>query len=81
MFIGLNVELHQRASDLQRALEITQQARLDDDQRLQAELRERDHLIHSISTEKELLQEENRHRDTLLQVPSVCLFLGDGDGG
>ncbi|XP_058266719.1 coiled-coil domain-containing protein 171-like isoform X1 [Hemibagrus wyckioides] len=64
---GLNVELHQRASDLQRALEITQQARLDDEQRLHAELRERDHLIHSISTEKELLQEENRHRDTLLQ--------------
>ncbi|KAK3519506.1 hypothetical protein QTP70_033412 [Hemibagrus guttatus] len=64
---GLNVELRQRASDLQRALEITQQARFDDEQRLQAELRERDHLIHSISTEKELLQEENRHRDTLLQ--------------
>ncbi|MCJ8742088.1 hypothetical protein PDJAM_G00078510 [Pangasius djambal] len=56
-----------RFTDLQRALEITQQARYDDEKSLQAELRERDHLIHSISTERELLQEENRHLDTLLQ--------------
>ncbi|KAB5546784.1 hypothetical protein PHYPO_G00075900 [Pangasianodon hypophthalmus] len=64
---GLNAELRQRASDLQRALEITQQARYDDEKSLQAELRERDHLIHSISTERELLQEENRRLDSLLQ--------------
>ncbi|KAF5895522.1 coiled-coil domain-containing protein, partial [Clarias magur] len=64
---GLSAELHQRASDLQRALEITQQARCDDERSLQAELRERDHVIHSISTERELLQEENTHLQTLLQ--------------
>ncbi|XP_053542128.1 coiled-coil domain-containing protein 171 isoform X1 [Ictalurus punctatus] len=64
---GLSAELHQRASDLQRALEITQQARYDDERSLQSELRERDHLIHSVSTERELLQEENRRLDTLLQ--------------
>ncbi|XP_053500282.1 coiled-coil domain-containing protein 171-like isoform X2 [Ictalurus furcatus] len=64
---GLSAELRQRASDLQRALEITQQARYDDERSLQSELRERDHLIHSVSTERELLQEENRRLDTLLQ--------------
>ncbi|XP_053338772.1 coiled-coil domain-containing protein 171-like isoform X1 [Clarias gariepinus] len=64
---GLSAELRQRASDLQRALKITQQARYDDEQSLQAELRERDHLIDSISTERELLQEENTRLETLLQ--------------
>lgn len=77
--VGLSAELRQRASDLQRALEITQQSRRDDERSLQAELRERDHLIHSISTERELLQEENRRLDTLLQVPYVCVCFG-GEG-
>lgn len=80
MSIGLSAELRQRASDLQRALEITQQARYDDERSLQAELRERDHMIHSVSTERELLQEENRRLDTLLQVPCVCLFFSFGGG-
>ncbi|XP_047663512.1 coiled-coil domain-containing protein 171 isoform X3 [Tachysurus fulvidraco] len=71
---GLSAELHQRASDLQKVLEITQQARFDDEQRLQVELRERDHLIHSITTEKELLQEENIRRDTLLQEQKDTLL-------
>ncbi|XP_046724964.1 coiled-coil domain-containing protein 171 isoform X1 [Silurus meridionalis] len=64
---GLSAELRQRGSDLQKALEITQQARYDDERSLQVELRERDHLIHSISTERELLQEENTRLHTLLQ--------------
>ncbi|KAF4078393.1 hypothetical protein AMELA_G00198500 [Ameiurus melas] len=64
---GLSAELRQRASDLQRALEITQQAQYDDERSLQSELRERDHLIHSVNTERELLQEENGRLDTLLQ--------------
>ncbi|KAI5609268.1 coiled-coil domain-containing protein 171-like [Silurus asotus] len=64
---GLSAELRQRGSDLQKALEITQQARYDDERSLQVDLRERDHLIHSISTERELLQEENTRLHTLLQ--------------
>ncbi|XP_062845409.1 coiled-coil domain-containing protein 171-like isoform X2 [Trichomycterus rosablanca] len=64
---GLSAELRQRASDLLKALEITQLARNEDEQRVHVELRERDHLIYSINTEKEQIQEEKRQLDTLLQ--------------
>ncbi|XP_076842212.1 coiled-coil domain-containing protein 171 isoform X2 [Brachyhypopomus gauderio] len=64
---GLSVELRQRACDLERALEITGQAREEEQQGLQAELRERDRLLHSTSAENHLLQADKSQLQTLLQ--------------
>ncbi|XP_039508192.1 coiled-coil domain-containing protein 171 isoform X2 [Pimephales promelas] len=70
----LSSELRQRVSDLQRSLEITQQAREDELQGLQAELRERDRLMLSSAAEHELLQAEKTHLDTLIQEQNETLY-------
>ncbi|XP_051518324.1 coiled-coil domain-containing protein 171-like [Myxocyprinus asiaticus] len=63
----LSSELRQRVSDLQRSLEITQQAREEDQQGLQAELHERDRLLLSVNTENDQLQTEKNRLETLIQ--------------
>ncbi|XP_077086913.1 coiled-coil domain-containing protein 171 isoform X2 [Siphateles boraxobius] len=70
----LSSELRQRVSDLQRSLEITQKAREDDLQGLQAELRERDRLILSSTADNDLLQTERRQLDTLIQEQNDTLY-------
>ncbi|XP_026056083.1 coiled-coil domain-containing protein 171-like isoform X3 [Carassius auratus] len=69
----LNLELHQRVSDLQRSLEITQQAREDDLKGLTTELHERDHLLLSANSENELLQADKSRLQTLIQEQNDTL--------
>lgn len=69
----LSSELRQRVSDLQRSLEITQQAREDDLQGLQTELHERDRLLLSANTENDLLQADKRQLETLIQEQNDTL--------
>ncbi|XP_048035174.1 coiled-coil domain-containing protein 171 [Megalobrama amblycephala] len=69
----LSSELHQRVSDLQRSLEITQQAREDDLQGLQTELHERDRLLLSANAENDQLQAEKRQLETLIQEQNDTL--------
>ncbi|XP_052449742.1 coiled-coil domain-containing protein 171 isoform X4 [Carassius gibelio] len=69
----LNLELHQRVSDLQRSLEITQQAREDDLKGLTTELHERDHLLLSTNAENELLQADKSRLQILIQEQNDTL--------
>ncbi|XP_036446979.1 coiled-coil domain-containing protein 171-like [Colossoma macropomum] len=69
----LSAELSQRVSDLERALEITRQAREEDQQGLQAELHERDRLLLSSNAENDLLQAEKRRLEALLQEQNDTL--------
>uniref|UniRef100_A0A8C2ECW7 Uncharacterized protein n=1 Tax=Cyprinus carpio TaxID=7962 RepID=A0A8C2ECW7_CYPCA len=69
----LNLELHQRVSDLQRSLEITQQARDDDLKGLTTELHERDHLLLSANAENDLLQADKSRLQTLIQEQTDTL--------
>ncbi|KAL6483985.1 hypothetical protein MHYP_G00088580, partial [Metynnis hypsauchen] len=69
----LSAELSQRVSDLERALEITRQAREEDQQGLQAELHERDRLLLSTNAENDLLQAEKRRLEALLQEQNDTL--------
>ncbi|XDV46705.1 hypothetical protein PO909_014542 [Leuciscus waleckii] len=70
----LSSELRQRVSDLQRSLEITQQAREDDLQGLQAELHERDRLMLSSTADNETLQTERRQLESLIQEQNDTLY-------
>ncbi|TRY60736.1 hypothetical protein DNTS_007809 [Danionella cerebrum] len=70
---ALNSELRQKVSDLQSSLEISQKAREEDLQGLQAELRERDHLLLSASTEVEWLQDEMRRLEMVTQEKQEAL--------
>ncbi|MBN3303822.1 CC171 protein, partial [Amia calva] len=63
-----NAELQQRASDLEKALQITQQARDEDQSALQAELEERDRLLQTANTDAELLAAEKSRLEAVLQV-------------
>ncbi|XP_058618555.1 coiled-coil domain-containing protein 171 isoform X2 [Onychostoma macrolepis] len=69
----LNLELHQRVSDLQRSLEITQQAREDDLKGLHTELHERDRLLLSANAENDLLQNDKSQLQTLIQEQNDTL--------
>lgn len=69
----LSSELRQRVSDLQRSLEITQKAREDDLQGLQAELHERDRLLLIANTENERLQDEKSPLEALIQEQNDTL--------
>ncbi|XP_017542617.1 coiled-coil domain-containing protein 171 [Pygocentrus nattereri] len=69
----LSAELSQRLSDLERALEITRQAREEDQQGLQAELHERDRLLLSTSADNDQLQAERRRLEALLQEQNDTL--------
>ncbi|XP_035377653.1 coiled-coil domain-containing protein 171-like [Electrophorus electricus] len=69
----LSAELRQRASDLERALVITRQAREEDQEGLQAELHERDHLLLSTRAENDLLQTDKSQLQALLQEQNDTL--------
>ncbi|XP_050952658.1 coiled-coil domain-containing protein 171 [Labeo rohita] len=69
----LSSELRQRVSDLERALEITQQAREDDIKGLHTELHERDRLLLSANAENDLLQAEKSRLNTLIQEQNDTL--------
>uniref|UniRef100_A0AAR2KA57 Uncharacterized protein n=1 Tax=Pygocentrus nattereri TaxID=42514 RepID=A0AAR2KA57_PYGNA len=75
----LSAELSQRLSDLERALEITRQAREEDQQGLQAELHERDRLLLSTSADNDQLQAERRRLEALLQVLCSELLMRERD--
>ncbi|KAI4896422.1 hypothetical protein NFI96_031518 [Prochilodus magdalenae] len=70
---GLSAELSQRVSDLERALEITRQAREEDQKGLQAELHERDRLLLSSNAESDRLQAEKGRLEVLLQEQNDTL--------
>ncbi|KAL7863895.1 hypothetical protein AOLI_G00153150 [Acnodon oligacanthus] len=70
---NLSAELSQRVSDMERALDITRQAREEDQQGLQAELHERDRLLISTNAENDLLQAEKRRLEVLLQEQNDTL--------
>ncbi|XP_043088477.1 coiled-coil domain-containing protein 171 isoform X2 [Puntigrus tetrazona] len=69
----LSLELHQRVSDLQRSLEITQQACEDDLKGLHTELHERDRLLLSANTENDQLQTDKSQLQTLIQEQNDTL--------
>ncbi|KAJ8383020.1 hypothetical protein SKAU_G00037980 [Synaphobranchus kaupii] len=60
-------ELLQRASDLEKALNLTRQARDEDQHALHSELEERDRLLMSANAECDHLATENKRLDALLQ--------------
>ncbi|KAI1883614.1 hypothetical protein AGOR_G00233380 [Albula goreensis] len=60
-------ELQQRVSDLEKALEITRNAREEDRQALQSELEERDRLLMSTSAECDILGNERKRLEALIQ--------------
>ncbi|MFT7815170.1 coiled-coil domain-containing protein 171 [Arapaima gigas] len=62
-----STELQQRASDLEKALVITRQAREEDQHALQMELDERDRLLLGANAENEVLSAENKRLQALLQ--------------
>ncbi|KAM6949247.1 coiled-coil domain-containing protein 171 [Aplochiton taeniatus] len=62
----LAVELQQRAGDLEKALDITQRARSEDQHALQQEVEERDRLVISANTDNDQLTAENTQLHTLL---------------
>ncbi|XP_066527572.1 coiled-coil domain-containing protein 171-like [Hoplias malabaricus] len=69
----LSAELSQRVSDLERALEITRQARDEDQQGHQAELHERDRLLFSCNADNDLLHAEKSRLEALLQEQNDTL--------
>ncbi|XP_066576800.1 coiled-coil domain-containing protein 171 [Amia ocellicauda] len=69
-----NAELQQRASDLEKALQITQQARDEDQSALQAELEERDRLLQTANTDAELLAAEKSRLEAVLQEQEDTLL-------
>ncbi|XP_060922636.1 coiled-coil domain-containing protein 171-like [Limanda limanda] len=60
-------ELHQTVHDLQKALEITRQAREEDQHALQQEVEERDKLIQSFSSENQQLRQLLQEQEEALQ--------------
>ncbi|KAK6313851.1 hypothetical protein J4Q44_G00153100 [Coregonus suidteri] len=71
--IGKQLELQQRVSVLQKALEITRMAREEDQHALQQEVEERNGLVLSANTENDQLTAENTHLHTLLQEQEETL--------
>ncbi|KAG5260634.1 hypothetical protein AALO_G00294720 [Alosa alosa] len=67
----LNVELCQTAQDMQRALEISRQAREEDQQGLSAELTERDQLLLTAHAENDQLIADKNRLQAILQVVVV----------
>ncbi|XP_049318854.1 coiled-coil domain-containing protein 171 isoform X1 [Astyanax mexicanus] len=70
---AVSAELNQRVYDLEKALEITRQARDEDQQSHQAELLERDRLLLSSNAENDLLQSEKSRLEKLLQEQNETL--------
>lgn len=68
VWTGLNAELCQTAQDMQRALEISRQAREEDLQGLNAELAERDQLLLTAHAENDQLVAEKSRLQAILQV-------------
>ena len=68
VLVGLNVELCQTAQDMQRALEISRQAREEDLQGLNAELAERDQLLLTAHTENDQVITDKNGLQAILQV-------------
>ncbi|XP_053271862.1 coiled-coil domain-containing protein 171 [Pleuronectes platessa] len=60
-------ELHQTVHDLQKALDITRQAREEDQHALQQEVEERDKLIQSFSSENQQLRQLLEEQEEILQ--------------
>ncbi|KAM3857465.1 coiled-coil domain-containing protein 171 [Diretmus argenteus] len=61
-------ELQQSAADLQKALDITRQAREEDQHALQQEVEERDRLVQSVSSENERLHQLLQEQEEALEV-------------
>ncbi|XP_057175337.1 coiled-coil domain-containing protein 171-like isoform X1 [Triplophysa rosa] len=70
---GVVSELHQRACDVQRSLEITQKAREDDHQDLQTQLHERDRLLLNANAENHRLHADQSRLETLIQEQTDTL--------
>ncbi|XP_041926826.1 coiled-coil domain-containing protein 171 isoform X2 [Alosa sapidissima] len=71
----LNVELCQTAQDMQRALEISRQAREEDQQGLSAELTERDQLLLTAHAENDQLIADKNRLQAILQEQDDTLRL------
>lgn len=71
---GVISDLHQKAFNLQKSLEITQKAREDDHQDLQTQLHERDRLLLNANAENDRLHTDKSRLETLIQV-RACLRL------